>query len=154
MGSRCLFFGKASAPMRAIHVEDAALAIVHVWTTTTIPCGEPYHLNHPDQVPLRRVGEMIRQATGLKPLFAGRLLGHCLGLMTRISFRLLKRGPRHSTRQISYLFSSAEVAPSRLLEFGWKPGLPLESQLAADLSLSRGASSETLSLSQETPVAK
>lgn len=127
-------FGDRSSPLRVIHVDDVADAIVHVWEAEAFVAGQAINVSHPDTVPLAAVAAVMRSSTGQRMICLGRVPGHVLGALTRVTHRLLRRGPLLGPRQVDYLFSSASALPGSIIRNGWAPSARLDVQVREDIS--------------------
>jgi nucleoside-diphosphate-sugar epimerase len=117
--------------MRLVHVDDVARAIVDFLEPARFQSGKVVNLTHPDTLLARDVAALLRHRRGLRVCYLRSWMGKTLATATRITHRLLGKGPCISARQAAYLFSKCGASAQLATELGWRPAAPLRAQLEA-----------------------
>jgi 2-alkyl-3-oxoalkanoate reductase len=133
IGKWRLVYGARSSPLRVIHVDDIANMIVDAWEAEDFGAGKAVNVSHPDRISLGTIAKLIDPRTGYRLIFLGRSAGHVLGALTRLMYRIIRRGPNLNRRQVDYLFTSAAADPEYLIQRGWAPEVDLCAQLREEI---------------------
>jgi hypothetical protein len=98
--------------------------------------GVSLNLTHPDVLFARDAAVLLKQRLGLRVFYLRSWMGKTLAWGTRVSSKILKRGPRISARQAAYLFCESGAEAKGALALGWRPGAPLDIQIERALQRS------------------
>jgi len=132
-GRNVLSLGGPRKRLRLVHVADVVRAVVDFIAPEKFQPGTVLNLTHPDVLLVRDVSALLRQRHGLRVLYLRSWLGKTLAWGTRVSHKMLKRGPRVSARQAAYLFCECGAEARVASELGWRPAAPLKDQVQAAL---------------------
>ena len=133
LGRNVLSLGGPRKRLRLVHVADMARAVADFMAADRFQAGASINLSHPDVVCTREVAALLAERCGLRVLYLRSWLGKTLAWGTRVSRKILKRGPRISARQAAYLFCECGAEARAALELGWRPAAPLKDQIQAAL---------------------
>lgn len=134
LGRNVVILGGPRKRMRLVYVADVVRAIVDFVAPEKFQPGAVLNLTHPDVLLAKQVAVLLKQRSGLNVVYLRPSLGKTLAWATRVLRKILKRGPRISTRQAAYLFCESGAEAKAALEVGWRPAAPLKDQIEAVLS--------------------
>lgn len=135
-GRNLVCLGGPRKRLRLVHVDDVVRAIVDFIAPEKFQPGTVLNLTHSDILLARQVAVLLRQRRGLRVFYLRPWLGKTLAWGTRVSRKILERGPRISARQAAYLFCESGAEAKAALSLGWRPSAPLDKQIEIALQRS------------------